>query len=282
MFTGKIVRSGRLFRLRPETLPGFRCLGDEFLTVFIAESALKTIAESATKAMPTETIGYLCGRPFRDEQGTWIVVAGAVEAQGARRTAASVETTLVDERELVRELTSEFPTAEKIGWWHSHPFDSPSYSHVDLDSQRLWQEPYHLGLLACVVGGDVTIHAFAGPESRRMGRTFRVLPQQRSLMNYPAFRAGEMHAPIIAEKAFDEAEPAPRPNRPETCPSGDLAAKGAALGIDGTGSTIAGLLGAGLIATAVFAGAHTISAAIQKIDGRRVGEPSAMAPVEKK
>jgi hypothetical protein len=83
----------------------------------------------------------------------------------------NVETSFDDERRLVNTLMRQYPIAEKMGWYHSHPFVMPSYSGTDAENQRFWNEAYHLGFLACVDRGSqtVTIHAFRGPEGERLG-----------------------------------------------------------------------------------------------------------------
>lgn len=174
MFQGTIIRNEPAFRPRPEFVPEYHKFTKDQYTAFVSVSALEHIAHDARQTAPNETIGLLVGRPFRDGQGHYAIVTDAFTATSARRGPVNVETSFDDERRLVNTLTKQYPIAEKLGWWHSHPFAMPSYSAVDADNQRSWNEPYHLGLLASMDRGSqtVTIHAFRGPEGERLGPAY--------------------------------------------------------------------------------------------------------------
>jgi proteasome lid subunit RPN8/RPN11 len=133
-------------------------------------------------------IGYLVGRPFRDARGPYAVVTEALLAESARCGPVTVETSLDDERELLATLLADHPLAERLGWFHSHPFYLPSYSPTDLENQRFWSERYQLGLLACLdLAGGVSIFAFRGPEAEAIHPSYRA--SWRSPSNrVPTFR----------------------------------------------------------------------------------------------
>jgi proteasome lid subunit RPN8/RPN11 len=141
-----------------------RFCSDEY-DAFVAHSALEAIAAKARQKAPNEMIGYLAGRPFRDARGAYAVVTEAIFAESARCGPVTVETSLDDEKKLLKTLGTEHPLAERLGWFHSHPFFMPTYSPTDLENQRFWSEPYQLGLLACLDGAGVSIFAFRSPEA---------------------------------------------------------------------------------------------------------------------
>jgi len=166
MFQGTIIRNEPAFRPRPEVVPEYHKFSHGHYDAFVAVSALEHIAHDARETAPNEAIGFLVGRPFRDDQGPYAIVSDAITAASARRGPVTVETSFDDELRLVNILLTTHPTCEKLGWYHSHPFSMPSYSGPDAENQRFWNEPYHLGLLACMDRGSrtVTIYAFRGPE----------------------------------------------------------------------------------------------------------------------
>jgi proteasome lid subunit RPN8/RPN11 len=165
-FQGTIIRNEPAYRARPVTVPGYHKFSNGEYDAFVQLSTLEVIADKARQAAPNEMIGYLVGRPFCDAKGPYAVVTDAIFAQSARCGPMTVETTLDDERGLLTTLLVDHPLAERLGWFHSHPFFMPTYSPTDLENQRFWSEPYQLGLLACLdPAGSVSIFAFRGPEA---------------------------------------------------------------------------------------------------------------------
>src|ERR1051326_818729 len=166
VFQGTIIRNEPAYRPRPESMPDYhRFCSDEY-DAFVAHSALEAIAAKARQKAPNEMIGYLAGRPFRDARGASAVVTEVIFAESARCGPVTVETSLDDEKKLLKTLGTEHPLAERLGWFHSHPFFMPTYSPTDLENQRFWSEPYQLGLLACLDGAGVSIFAFRGREGK--------------------------------------------------------------------------------------------------------------------
>lgn len=156
-------------RRRPKRTPeGFTRFsgGTENFEVYVHERAAKRIEEATTTAAPNETIGWLVGRAYQDEAGLYAFVCDALEATNAKRQRTYVQTSPKDELEFVNLLEEEFAWADRLGWWHSHPFAMHVYSATDEDNQRSWApEPYQLGLLAVMEGQRVTLRAFQGPEA---------------------------------------------------------------------------------------------------------------------
>jgi proteasome lid subunit RPN8/RPN11 len=147
-------------------MPGYHKFSNGGYDAFVAFRALEAIADRAREAAPNEMIGYLVGRPFRDAKGPYAVVTDAIFAESARCGPVTVETTFDDEQRLLTTLLAHYPLAERLGWFHSHPFFLPTYSQTDLENQRFWSEPFQLGLLACLdQAKSVSIFAFKGPEA---------------------------------------------------------------------------------------------------------------------
>jgi len=57
------------------------------------------------------------------------------------------------------------PTADVVGWWHSHGQPS-EYSGTDRSTQRMWTQPDSVGLLVFATGSPWA-HAYLGPLARR-------------------------------------------------------------------------------------------------------------------
>jgi hypothetical protein len=82
-----------------------------------------------------------------------------------------------------RRAAQRHPTLEPVGWWHSHQRGMPRYGAIDLDEQRAYPCPYHVGIVvAAELLGDPTSHAehhvdplgvYVGPSGTRLGRRTR-------------------------------------------------------------------------------------------------------------
>jgi proteasome lid subunit RPN8/RPN11 len=200
--TGGIIRNEPAYRPRPQALVGYHRFfdADKRFETFVAEVTLRTMVQEAADAAPNETIGYLVGRPFRDSAGPYAIVSAAIAAKKAKRGRTCVETTLCDEKSTVQALEQHYPICEKLGWWHSHPFNMHDYSGTDRENQAFYcSEPFQLGLLVCVVGGEATVHAFAGPKSVLLDGDYKtLLPPKLALA-----AAGSVEPAAPASKAAE-------------------------------------------------------------------------------
>ena len=204
VFQGTIIRNEPAYRQRPLTMPGYHRFNNGDYDAFVAIAALEAIADKTRQAAPNEMIGYLAGRPFHDGKGPYAVVTEAIFAESARCGPAAVETSLEDERGLLATLLADHPLADRLGWFHSHPFDMPKYSSTDLENQRFWSEPYQLGLLACLDGSrSVSIFGFRGPEAEAIRPCYTSGPSHPNSM--PPFR------PLLPTA---QCQPAPQPAEP--------------------------------------------------------------------
>jgi proteasome lid subunit RPN8/RPN11 len=202
-FQGTVIRNEPAYRPRPAAMPGYHKFSHDDYDAFVAIDALEAIAARARAAAPNEMIGYLVGRPFRDARGLYAVVSAAIFAEAARCGPAAVETSLDDERGLLVTLQADHPLADRLGWFHSHPFFMPTYSPTDLENQRFWSEPYQLGLLACLdPAGGVSIFAFRGPAAEAIHPPFTTTPNPHP-DRVPTFRTvqGAEHQDTTPETA---------------------------------------------------------------------------------
>ncbi len=191
---GEIIRNEPAYRPRPQALTGYHRFaeGDGRFEALVAKETLRTIVQEAAEAAPDETIGYLVGRPFRDGLGYYTIVNSVIVAQKAKRGRTRVETTLQDEKSAVQALEQLFPTCEKLGWWHSHPFDMHAYSATDRENQAFYcSQPFQLGLLVCLVGEEATVHVFRGPDSLLLEGDYKTSLRPK----LGAAAAGELPAP---------------------------------------------------------------------------------------
>ena len=231
--TGEIIRNEPAYRPRPQALPGYHRFAnsDGRFEAFIAEVTLRTMVQEAADAAPNETIGYLVGRPFRDGVGYYTIVSAAIAAKKAKRGRTCVETTLQDEKATVQALEQHYPTCEKLGWWHSHPFDMHNYSSTDRENQAFnCSQPFQLGLLVCLVGGEATVHAFAGPDSALLGGDYKTwLRPKIGLagsveLPAPAAQTPEVHV-AVSPPAGERSAPAltaPETHVGVSAPAGEL------------------------------------------------------------
>jgi proteasome lid subunit RPN8/RPN11 len=202
---GEIIRNEPTYRPRPDGLAGYHRFahGANGFEAFVKHDALESAAHEAAAAVPDETIGCLVGRSFRDGAGYYAIVESVLVAAEAKRSRTSVESTLEDEKATVRALEQNFPTCEKLGWWHSHPFDMQHYSGTDRENQVFHcSQPFQVGLLVCLVGEEVTVHAYHGPDSHLMDEDYKTStpPHLRSARaeepSSPAAKAPEVHVGV--------------------------------------------------------------------------------------
>jgi proteasome lid subunit RPN8/RPN11 len=201
LFHGTVIRNEPAYRPRPIAMADYHKFSNGGYDALVAVSVLEAIADKTRQAAPNEMIGYLVGRPFRDAKGSYAIVAEAIFAESARCGLTTAETTLHDERELLATLLADYPLAERLGWFHSHPFFMPAYSPTDLENQRFWSESYQLGLLACLDrAGNVSIFAFRGPESEALHPPY-MMPSTSHSNRIPEFR------PVMRETQDRETTP---------------------------------------------------------------------------
>lgn len=162
------------FRPRPNSIPGYHIFSNDEFSAFVHEQdVLATIARWALQNRSAEIAGRIAGRAFRDDQGYWCVVTGALLADFSSDF-TSVTTTQEDAAITTRALNEQHPTEDPHGWFHSHPMGLDEYSTVDKSNQSQWKQPYHLGLLVSIHVDRTLIHAFLGPESEKLSGSYSI------------------------------------------------------------------------------------------------------------
>jgi proteasome lid subunit RPN8/RPN11 len=133
------------------------------LSVYIRPGIAAAIRDRAAAAAPRETGGLLGGRILRDDRGHYVVVTGMATAPPTAGEFGSFNLS-PDETEKLRQVLSErHPSADVIGWWHSHGAPS-SYSGTDRGNQAIWTDPRHIGLLV-FAQGTPWAKLYVGPQS---------------------------------------------------------------------------------------------------------------------
>jgi proteasome lid subunit RPN8/RPN11 len=134
--------------------------------VIVGGETASRLREAAAREQPRETGGLLHGRVLRDSAGRYAFVTGFVQAppgtgdQG--RFLMSPQATALLRAEAARRQ----PTADVIGWWHSHAQPS-DYSGTDRSTQAMWTQSESVGLLVFATGKPWA-HAYLGPRARRV------------------------------------------------------------------------------------------------------------------
>src|ERR1700722_20401940 len=134
------------------------------LDVYVMADVASRAGQWAGDALPRETGGLLAGRILRDNAGQYVVVTGIAcapaGAGGMGRFSLSPEET----DQLRRALARDHPSADVIGWWHSHTAPSV-YSATDRANQAIWTDPRNVGLLVFAQGAPWAA-VYVGPQSR--------------------------------------------------------------------------------------------------------------------
>jgi len=121
------------------------------LDVYVRPAVASRARESAVDALPQETGGLLAGRILRDDHGHYVVVTGMVSAPPDAGGLSTFNLSPEETEKLRHALSEHYPSADVIGWWHSHAAPS-SYSGTDRSNQAMWTDPRHIGLLVFAKG----------------------------------------------------------------------------------------------------------------------------------
>jgi Prokaryotic homologs of the JAB domain len=164
-FTVEGVRHDVPFRPR-SSFADYWQFTDQASAVLVAPAMAHGLRAAARIARPNETGGLLSGRAFRDGGGTYVVVAGWVEAPCNAGRVSGFTLSPDATARLRKEACLSYPTADVVGWWHSHPCPS-GYSQIDLGQQRIWTQPESVGVLVFADGGRWGA-VYQGPAARLM------------------------------------------------------------------------------------------------------------------
>lgn len=170
-FRVESVHQAAPFRART-TFTGYQAFGEGSRAVLVEPQTAGSLRDAAHKAYPKETGGLLCGRTLRDHGGQYVLVSGFVQAGPGAGRSAAFEISPQQTEELRQEAHRASPTADVVGWWHSHPAVS-SYSQTDLGTQAIFSQPDSVGLLV-FARGDPWAMAYMGPQATELGYSTEV------------------------------------------------------------------------------------------------------------
>lgn len=134
------------------------------LDVYIEPAVASRAGEWARHALPRETGGLLAGRILRDDAGQYVVVTGIVCAPASAGGVGAFSLSPEETERLRQTVSQHYPSADVIGWWHSHRAPS-QYSSTDRSNQAIWTDPRHVGLLL-FARGTPWAALYVGPQSR--------------------------------------------------------------------------------------------------------------------
>lgn len=121
------------------------------LHVCVHPQVASRVREYASRALPRETGGLLAGRILRDDEGPYVVLTGMAVAPPGAGDVSRFNLSPDETENLRRTLSVQDPSADVVGWWHSH--SAPShYSQTDRGNQAIWADPRHVGLLVFAEG----------------------------------------------------------------------------------------------------------------------------------
>lgn len=206
-------RNEPLYRPRPaESSPGLVTYEthDGTPVVFVRLGVLERVIAHSHDKSPNETIGFLMGRSFRDEQGVWTLVEAVWCCEHASCSRVSVQTSEIDEQQLDAWRQSDALAYDKMGWWHSHyELRVPQYSGVDRDNQQMWCPlACQVGLLVLVDRGVPRVRCYRGPDSEPLAPLRHEDGSAEPLAERRSDRIGEESA---GDPAADTDEPTPTP-----------------------------------------------------------------------
>jgi Prokaryotic homologs of the JAB domain len=206
--------------LARDTFSDYYRFGDAKCAILVEPAAALAMRAAAEWALPRETGGLLSGRALHDDQGSYVVVSGFIEAEQTAGQVATFHITATELGVLRTSAARANPGADEVGWWHSHR-GSSSYSQVDLNTQRMFERDDSVGLLV-FAGGKHLAAAYMGPNAHGLG--YAALPKGRPAE--PAVAVGPARAPDSAESG----NPADHRDRPAGYPGPTAAAAAAAAG----------------------------------------------------
>lgn len=135
-------------------------------TVIVAPEVAGRLRDAAVREHPQETGGLLSGRVLRDSGGPYVVISDFVRAAPGTGRAGTFVMPPQATAALRAQAARRQPTADVIGWWHSHARPS-EYSDADRSTQEMWIPPDCVGLLV-FASGTPWAHAYLGPQARQL------------------------------------------------------------------------------------------------------------------
>jgi hypothetical protein len=170
-FKVESIQHAAPFRVRA-SFGGYEAFGDRNGMVLVEPGTAQALRTAAHRALPQETGGLLSGRALRDGDGQYVLVSGFVQAGPSAGRSAAFEMSPQETERLKVESYLAYPTADMVGWWHSHSVPS-SYSTTDLNTQTIFTKPESVGLLVFATGQPWAT-VYLGPKATKLGYLTRV------------------------------------------------------------------------------------------------------------
>jgi proteasome lid subunit RPN8/RPN11 len=165
-FHGRVVNIPLAARSRPEAGTWHEHRAADGRTAFVSTDVLDQARAIEHEHAPFETGGLLLGRAFIDGEGPYVLVTYAVSPLRGevRGTVSTVELTHAGSDAMRRRGEASTPTAEVVGWYHTHPRYEAYFSVVDRTEQAAWTERLAVGLVVSgLPGGAYAI--YLGPDA---------------------------------------------------------------------------------------------------------------------
>jgi proteasome lid subunit RPN8/RPN11 len=194
------------FRER-EAFEDYQAFRNPDMAILVAPGTARDLRTAAERARPHETGGLLSGRTLRDAEGQYVLVSGYVEASAEAGRAAAFEISPQATAQLRKAAFQRDPTADVVGWWHSHLGPS-SYSPVDRNTQQIFRQPTSVGLLV-FASGEPWARAYVGPEATLLSDpvSARTRHQVQDVLGHPP---GEHASDTSVNGADDGQDRSPR------------------------------------------------------------------------
>src|SRR5450432_2869905 len=99
---------------------GYASFRADGLQVYAHPQVAARVREHASRALPRETGGLLAGRILRDDGGPYVVLTGMAVAPPEAGDVSRFSLSPGETENLRRKLSAQDPSADVVGWWHSH------------------------------------------------------------------------------------------------------------------------------------------------------------------
>lgn len=153
-----------LQRRRPHNHPAYVCYHSDTdgFAAYFTHDVLAYLHEQLDQATPNETMGLLAGRVCADEEGPYVVVCAAENAQVGEVTASPgfVRFSGCNQVKLRDRLEYEHHVLEPMGWYHTHPAALALFSKEDFLEQATWPEGHQVGVVIgqTVQGAEISVY----------------------------------------------------------------------------------------------------------------------------
>lgn len=201
--------------------------------LFVTQEAETALRAGTRRRTPKEAFGWLMGRAFHDQRGSYAVVVGATYAAMGEAGPGHVRLSPDEMAALRRSAVRAYPEADEIGWTHSHRRPS-GFSGEDRDEQTTWPTEHAVGIVTFMETrpGEPWATAYRGPNSEPLplaadaAARITLVPAEPSLAPELVAESEGRAEPVDAE-GIKESAPMPsdqpllavrRSHRPRTQP----------------------------------------------------------------